>query len=84
MSANIRATMAKRQRELDQKDRAKDRESRRADRKARQLDRAARGEVGVPIEALPPPSPDEAAPAGEPQANTSDDAGPPVPTPAPT
>ena len=82
MSANIRATMAKRQRELDQKDRAKDRAARRDDRKARQLDRAARGEVGVPIEALPPPTPEESTPAGE-SSTTNDPVGA-TPVPAPT
>ena len=54
MATNRKATMAKRARELAQKDRAKDREQRRADRRARAAERAASGQVGPPIEALTP------------------------------
>lgn len=46
MSTNRKATMAKRQRELAQKDRVKDREARREERKARAAARAASGLVG--------------------------------------
>jgi hypothetical protein len=46
MAINRKATMAKRQRELEQKDRVKDRESRRAERKARSEARIAAGESG--------------------------------------
>jgi hypothetical protein len=49
MSNNHRATMAKRQRELAQKDRVKEREARRLERKARAEARAASGQVGPPI-----------------------------------
>jgi hypothetical protein len=46
MSVNRKATMAKRQRELAQKDNVKDREQRRQERKARAEARAASGQVG--------------------------------------
>jgi len=55
MSNAPRATMTKRQRELDQKDRVKMREVRRAERRIRSAERAASGQVGPPMgEALPP------------------------------
>ena len=55
MSSHPKATITKRQRELDQKDRAKARDARRADRRARAEARAAAGEVGPPMgEPLPP------------------------------
>ena len=49
MSTNYKATMGKRQRELDQKDRVVEREARRAARKARAEHRAATGQVGPKI-----------------------------------
>jgi hypothetical protein len=63
--------MAKRQRELDQKDRARERASRRADRKVRAQERAARGEVGAPIEELVAATPDDEAAAPEGAADES-------------
>lgn len=55
MSSAPRATMMKRQRELDQKDRAKAREQRRTDRRARTAERVASGVVGPPMgEAMAP------------------------------
>jgi RNA recognition motif-containing protein len=69
MSGSPRATINKRQRELDQKDRVKAREQRREERRARAEARAAAGEVGPPmgeplpplgeIEERPPPAPRE-------------------------
>lgn len=59
-TAQRKATMAKRQREMDQKDRVREREQRRADRKNRLAERVAAGVVGAPIEPL------EAPPAAEP------------------
>jgi hypothetical protein len=62
MSTNRKVTMAKRAREMDQKDRAKDRESRRAERRARSEARSASGQVGpeigqpVSFDDLPPAS----------------------------
>jgi hypothetical protein len=53
MSTNRKASMAKRQRELEQKDRVRDRAQRRAERKTRSEERVASGQVGAPIEALP-------------------------------
>ena len=49
MSNAPRATMNKRQRELDQKDRVRAREVRRAERRERSAARAASGEVGPPM-----------------------------------
>jgi hypothetical protein len=49
MSTNRKATMAKRARELAQKDRVKDREQRRAERQARSEARAASGIVGPEV-----------------------------------
>jgi hypothetical protein len=49
MSTNRKATMAKRARELEQKDRAKERETRRAERKQRAEERTASGQVGPEI-----------------------------------
>jgi len=46
MSTNRKASIAKRARELAQKDRVKDREQRRAERKVRQQERVASGIVG--------------------------------------
>jgi hypothetical protein len=46
MSTNKKATMAKRQREMEQKDRVKEREQRRFDRRARAQERADSGVVG--------------------------------------
>lgn len=55
MSNGPRATITKRQREMDQKDRVKEREARRADRRIRSAERAASGQVGPPMgEALAP------------------------------
>ena len=55
MSNAPRATMTKRQREVDQKDRVRQREERRADRRARSAARAASGQVGPPMgEAMAP------------------------------
>ena len=54
MSTNRKASMAKRQRELDQKDRVKDREQRRVERRSRLAERVSAGVVGSPIEADPP------------------------------
>ncbi len=45
MATNRRATMAKRQREQDQKDRVKEREARLADRQARTVARKANGDL---------------------------------------
>ena len=50
MSTNRKATMAKRARELAQKDRVKDREQRRAERQARSEARAASGIVGPEVD----------------------------------
>jgi len=72
MSNAPRATMTKRQRELDQKDRVKAREARRADRKARSAERRASGEFGPPMgEPMAPLgdySPDDVFPDGRPLA----------------
>ena len=55
MANNFRATAAKRQRELDQKDRVRDRAERRAERRERIKARVASGESGPPIgDPLPP------------------------------
>jgi len=54
MTANRKASIAKRARELAQKDRVKDREQRRAERKVRAEARAASGIVGPEIEELQP------------------------------
>jgi len=58
MSTNRKASIAKRQRELDQKDRAKEREQRREERKTRTEARVASGAVGpeisAPIDPLAP------------------------------
>jgi uncharacterized membrane protein YgcG len=62
MSTNQRATMSKRQRELDQKDRVKMREARRAERRARSAERAASGQVGPPMGDPMPPIGDASAP----------------------
>jgi hypothetical protein len=50
-----RATMAKRQREQDQKDRVREREARRAERRERAAARAASGLVGPEIAEMEPP-----------------------------
>ena len=65
-TAQRKATMAKRQREMDQKDRVREREQRRADRKNRLAERVAAGVVGAPIEALAPSEPVDLPPAAEP------------------
>lgn len=65
MANNYRATAAKRQRELDQKDRVKEREARRADRRDRIEQRAATGQVGPPIGEPLPSLNDDPAPAPE-------------------
>jgi hypothetical protein len=66
MANNFRATAAKRQRELDQKDRAKEREARRAERRERIQARAASGQVGPPIgDPMPSLNDDDAPDAGE-------------------
>lgn len=62
MSSNPRATMMKRQRELDQKDRAKQREARRAERRERAAARAASGQVGPEMGEPEPPLGDQAEP----------------------
>ena len=54
MSANRKASITKRARELAQKDRVKDREQRRAERKVRAQERAASGIVGPEIDTSPP------------------------------
>jgi hypothetical protein len=55
MANNFRATAAKRQRELDQKDRVRDREARRAERRERIQQRVASGQSGPPMgDPLPP------------------------------
>jgi hypothetical protein len=58
MSTNRKASIAKRQRELDQKDRAKEREQRREERKTRSEARTASGvtgpEIAAPIDPLAP------------------------------
>jgi hypothetical protein len=59
MSTNRKATMAKRARELGQKDAVRDRDERRRERAARAAARAASGAVGPEI--------------GEPQAPLTDD-----------
>ena len=66
MANNFRATAAKRQRELDQKDRAKEREARRAERRGRIEARAAAGLVGPPIGDPMPSLNDDASDAGDP------------------
>lgn len=58
MSDQRKATMAKRQREMDQKDRVKERESRRNERRLRIQARASLGRSGPEIE---PPAPPVAA-----------------------
>lgn len=53
MSTNRKATMAKRQRELEQKDRAKAKEARAAERQARALDRKTSGAAPIdPIDEI--------------------------------
>ncbi|MEZ4366514.1 MAG: hypothetical protein R2939_09540 [Kofleriaceae bacterium] len=69
MATNFKATMAKRQREMGQKDRVRDRLERRNERKARAEARAASGQVGPEI--------------GEPQPSLTDDL-PPMELPEPT
>ncbi|MBK9036769.1 MAG: hypothetical protein IPL61_36890 [Myxococcales bacterium] len=54
MATNRKASLTKRQRELDQKDGVRDREVRRAERLTRLAERVAAGVVGAPIEAEPP------------------------------
>ncbi len=49
MSTNRKASIAKRQREMDQKDRVKEREARRAERRARIQERVVAGRVGPEI-----------------------------------
>jgi hypothetical protein len=49
MSANRKASITKRARELAQKDGVRDREARRAERKVRRAERAASGIVGPEI-----------------------------------
>jgi hypothetical protein len=49
MSTNRKATMAKRQRELNQKDRVKERETRRQERRSRIQERVVSGVSGPPI-----------------------------------
>lgn len=70
MANNVKATMAKRARELGQKDRVRERDERRAERKARAEARAASGQIGPEI--------------GEPQPSLTEDLPPntlPDPTP---
>ncbi len=55
MSTNRKASMAKRAREMAQKDGVKDREARRLERKARAEARAASGIVGPEIDDSPRP-----------------------------
>ena len=55
MNNNRKATMAKRARELAQKDGVRDREARRLERKARAEARAASGIVGPEIDTNPRP-----------------------------
>lgn len=52
MAVNRKATMAKRQREMDQKDRVKQREARHADRQARADARKAAGLSTDPLDDL--------------------------------
>lgn len=56
VSTHRKATIAKRQREMDQKDRVKEREARRADRRTRIQERASMGQSGPEIV---PPAPPE-------------------------
>ena len=51
MSTDRKASIAKRQREMEQKDRAKERELRRTDRRARAEARSATGAIGPEIAA---------------------------------
>jgi hypothetical protein len=61
MSTDRKASMAKRARELQQKDRVKEREARRAERRVRAEERAASGQVGPQIgEPVPVEDEDEA------------------------
>lgn len=59
MSTNRKASIAKRARELAQKDRVRDREQRRADRKVRLAERAANGLVGPEMGEAPANDGDE-------------------------
>lgn len=59
MSTSRKATMAKRSREMGQKDRVKEREERRLERKARADERVAAGLIGPQIGEPPPPLIDE-------------------------
>jgi hypothetical protein len=52
MAVNRKATMAKRQREMDQKDRVKQREARQAERQARAEERKAAGLSVDPLDEL--------------------------------
>ena len=77
MSTNRKATMAKRAREMGQKDGVRDREARRLERKARADERTASGQVGpgigepqeslvdtdpaAPVDELPAPTPSASA-----------------------
>ena len=65
MSGAPRATMSKRQRELDQKDRAKQRDVRRQERRQRAADRAASGESGPPMGEPTPPITDSFTRSGK-------------------
>lgn len=71
MANNFRATAAKRQREIDQKDRAKDREARRAERRERLALRVASGESGPPMGEPEPPL--DSGAALPPQTQTNDE-----------
>jgi len=62
MSTNRKATMAKRQRELNQKDRVKEREQRRQERRGRIQQRVAAGVSGPPIAEAEPSSMSAPAP----------------------
>jgi hypothetical protein len=63
MSVQRKATIAKRQREMEQKDRVKERESRRNDRRTRIQERASMGRSGPEI--VPPEAPAPTTPAFE-------------------
>jgi hypothetical protein len=62
VSVQRKATIAKRQREMDQKDRTKERETRRNDRRLRIQERAALGRTGPEI--VPPVAPPVAVAPG--------------------
>jgi hypothetical protein len=76
-SVNRKATMAKRARELEQKDRAKEREQRRAERRARAEARAASGqvgpEIGQPVSFDDPPADQAGDPEDSPDMQTNEE-----------